>query len=213
MKRPYVVINCAMTADGKIALPSGKQLRISSEEDMRRVYMLRNRSDAVLVGINTVLSDNPKLTVKEKYVKNSKQPLRVVLDSNCRTPSDALVVNKKAKTIIFTAKKTDKRYPDNVEVIVCDTDKYGFIDLKKMLEILGKRNIKKLMVEGGSTIIYNFLKHGLVDDFYVYIGPMILGDKNAPGIVNSAEFEKVIKLKVIDIKKMGEGFLVHYRLI
>jgi 2,5-diamino-6-(ribosylamino)-4(3H)-pyrimidinone 5'-phosphate reductase len=213
MKRPYVVINCAMTADGKIALPSGKQLRISSEEDMQRVYMLRNKSDAVLVGINTVLSDDPKLTVKEKYVKDPKQPLRIVLDSNCKTPDDALVVNKKAKTIIFTTKQTDKRYPDNVEVIVCNTDKYGFIDLKKMLEFLWKRNIKKLMVEGGSTVIYNFLKHGLVDDFYIYIGPTMLGDKNAPGIVSSDEFEKVIKLKIIDVKKMGEGLLVHYRLI
>ncbi len=213
MNRPYIVINCAMTADGKIANPSGEQLKISCDEDMKRVYQLRNESDAVLVGIHTVLSDDPKLTVKEKYVKTPSQPLRVVLDSKYRTPNDALVVNNKAKTIIFTTKKTGKKYPGNVETILCDADKEDFIDLKKMLSILSKKGVKKLMVEGGSTIIYNFIKHGLVDDFYVYIGPMILGDKNAPSLVSTNYFKGVIKLKLVDTKKMGEGLLIHYRLI
>lgn len=205
MKRPYVVINCAMTADGKIASPSGKQLKISCEEDMKRVYQLRNDSDAVLVGINTVLSDDPKLTVKEKYVKNPRQPLRVVLDSKCRTPIDSLVVNNVAKTLIFTAKKTDKKYQDNVELIICDTDKEGFISLEKMLKILFDKEIKKLMVEGGSTVIHNFLKHGLVDDFYVYIGPMIVGGNKAPRLVIDE------CLNLIESKKIGEGILKHYR--
>ena len=213
MKRPHVIINCAMTADGKIAQSSGAQLKISCEEDMRRVYQLRNESDAVLVGINTVLTDDPKLTVKEKYVKNPKQPLRVVLDSKCRTPVDSLVVNDVAKTLIFTSRKADKKYPSNVELIICDTDKDGLIDLEKMLLILSEKGIKKLMVEGGSTVIHNFLKSGLVDDFYVYIGSMILGDKNAPSLINSENFEKIISLKLIDVKKIGEGLLVHHRLV
>ena len=70
MTKPYVIINCAMSADGKIALPTRKQLRISSEEDIKRMYNLRNKCDGVLVGVGTILSDDPKLTVKEKYVKN-----------------------------------------------------------------------------------------------------------------------------------------------
>jgi 2,5-diamino-6-(ribosylamino)-4(3H)-pyrimidinone 5'-phosphate reductase len=213
MKRPHVTINCAMTADGKIAQPSGEQLKISSEEDMKRVYQLRNESDAVLVGINTVLSDDPKLTVKEKYVKNPKQPVRIVLDSKCRTPIDALVVNDVAKTFIFTTKKTYKKYLDNVELITCDTNKEGFIDLEKMLEILSEKGIKKLMVEGGSTVIYKFLKEGFADNFYVYIGPMILGNKKAPNLINSENFEKIIHLKLVEAKKIGEGLLVHYRLL
>src|SRR4030042_1544544 len=100
MKRPYVIINCAMSVDGKIASPSGKQMKISCEEDIKRMYKLRSKSDAVLVGINTVISDNPKLTVKEKYIKNPKNPIRIVLDTNCKTPVDSLVVNDVAKTII-----------------------------------------------------------------------------------------------------------------
>ena len=101
MNRPYVVINCAMSADGKIASPSGKQMRISCDKDIRRMYELRNESDAVLVGINTVLNDDPKLTVKNKYIKNPKQPIRVVLDTKCRTPSDALVADNKASPLVI----------------------------------------------------------------------------------------------------------------
>ena len=104
MKRPYVVINCAMSSDGKIASPSGKQLRISCDEDIKRMYKLRNDSDAVLVGINTVLSDDPKLTVKEKYIENPERPIRIVLDTHCKTPVDSFVVDNTAKTLIFLQK-------------------------------------------------------------------------------------------------------------
>ena len=157
MKRPYVVINCAMSADGKTASPSGTQIKISCDEDIKRMYQLRNESDAVLVGINTVLSDDPKLTVKEKYVKNPKNPIRVVLDTNCKTPTDSLVVNNVAKTFILVRKECFKKFGDNVEIIRCDTNKEGVIDLEKALNILSNKGIKKLMVEGGGTVISSFL--------------------------------------------------------
>ena len=121
MKRPYIIINCAMSSDGKIALPSRKQIRISSREDIERVYKLRNECDAVLVGIETILSDNPKLTVNENYVKNPKQPLRVILDSNCRTPTDSLALSNNAKTLIFTSEGKKKSYQcDHIEIIECE---------------------------------------------------------------------------------------------
>ena len=138
MNRPYVIINCAMSLDGKIASPSGKQMKISCEEDIKRMYKLRNKSDAVLVGIGTVLSDDPKLTVKEKYVKNPKQPIRIVLDTNCKTPDDALVVNDAAKTLIIAGKECNKKYGDNVEIIKCKTNKEGLIDLENLIDILYK---------------------------------------------------------------------------
>jgi 2,5-diamino-6-(ribosylamino)-4(3H)-pyrimidinone 5'-phosphate reductase len=211
MKRPYVVINCAMSADRKIASRLGKQYRISCKEDIKRMYELRNESDAVLVGINTVLSDNPKLTVKEKYVRNPKQPIRIVLDTNCRTPVDYLVVNDAAKTIIVTANKCTKKYADNVEEIICDTNKSGLINLEKLLDILVNKGIKRLMVEGGGTVIYNFLKKGLVDDFFVYIGPMTIGGKDTPTIGNGTNFEKFLKL--VNTRNIGPGKLLHYKLI
>ena len=196
MKRPYIVINCAMSIDGKIASPSGKQVRISCDEDIKRMYELRNKSDAVLVGINTVISDDPKLTVKEKYVKNPKQPIRIVLDTNCRTPVNSLVVNSMAKTFIITAISCDKKFKNNVEIIKCDTDENGLLDLEKLLDILFKKGIKKLMVEGGGTVIWNFLKRGFVDDFYVYVGPMKIGGKNTPTIADEKgqTYESLVKL-------------------
>jgi len=215
MNRPYVVINCAMSADGKIASPSGKQMRISCDKDIRRMYELRNESDAVLVGINTVLTDDPKLTVKNKYVKNPKQPIRVVLDTKCRTPADALVADSTAKTLIITGEKEfSKKYGNTVEVIWCDTNDKGNIDIKKLLDHLYKKGVKKLMVEGGGTVIGNFLKSGFVDDFFVYVGPMVIGGTNTPTLAGNMKVDdENIKLKLVETKPIGQGVLLHYKLI
>jgi len=216
MNKPHVIINCAMSADGKIASPSGKQLRISNKGDMKRVYSLRNEYDAVLVGVKTIQSDNPKLTVKEGYVENPKNPIRIILDTHCRTKIDDLAVDDKAKTLIITNGQCDKKYGSNVEIVQCDIDYEGIIDLKKMLEILHNRGIKKLMVEGGSTVIWNFLKQGLVDDLYVYIGPMIIGGKYTPSMADGegiADQNNPIRLKIVEASKLNDGLLVHYKLI
>lgn len=215
MNRPYVIINCAMSADGKIATPAGKQLRISNEEDIKRMHSLRNSSDAVLVGVNTVISDNPKLTVKEKYVQDPKNPIRVILDTRCRTKPDALAVDDQAKTIIIANGSCDKIYSETVEILQCEIDDEGLIDIKEMLQLLYDKGIKKLLVEGGSTVIWNFLKHGLFDDFYVYIGPIIIGGKYTPSVADGEGIDEnnPINLKIIETKRFGEGILVHYQLI
>ena len=215
MNRPYVIINCAMSADGKIASPSGKQLRISNEEDIKRMYNLRNSCDAVLVGINTILSDNPKLTVKDEYVENPKNPIRIILDVHCRTKTNALAADDKAKTLIITSGECDKNYSSTVEVIQCDVDYEGLIDLEKMLEILSEHGIKKLMVEGGSTVIWNFLKQGFVDDLYVFIGPMIIGGKYTPSMADGEGIsteDDLINLEIVKVSKLSDGILVHYKL-
>ena len=216
MKRPYVIINCAMSADGKIALPNRKQLRISSKEDILRMYNLRNECDAVLVGVETILSDNPKLTVKEKYIKNPNQPIRIILDTNCKTPENALAVNEKAKTFIFTKNECNKRYGANIEIIKCKTEKNGLIELPSMLATLYKKGIKKLMVEGGGTVIWSFLEQGLVDDMYIFIGPIIIGGKGTPTLADGLGInneDNVINLKVVNIDRLGSGILIHYKLI
>ena len=211
MNKPYVIINCAMTLDGKIASKYGKQIKISCEEDIKRMYKLRNNSDAVLVGIGTVLSDNPRLTVKEKYIKDPKQPIRIVLDTNCRTPLDALVVNNDSKTFVIIGKDCNKKFPDNVELIKCKIDKEGLIDLENLIQILQEKKIKKLMVEGGSTVIGSFLKSNLVDDMFVYVASMIIDGANTPTLVKN--INKNINLKLVQSKKLGLGILLHYRLI
>lgn len=203
-----------MSADGKIALPSGKQLRISCDEDIHRMYCMRNEHDAVLVGVGTVLSDDPRLTVKGECVGEIKNPIRVVLDAECRTPEDALVVNQDAKTIIFTGCKCDKKYGSNVEVIKVSVDNNGLVNLEEILERLYDKGIKSLMVEGGSTVIWSFLYHRFVDEMFVYIGPMVIGGVKTPTLADgrgASSIDEVIPLEVVDVQRFGPGILVHYK--
>ena len=215
MNRPHVIVNCAMSVDGKIARPDRRQIRISSDEDIKRMYQLRNDVDAVLVGIGTVLTDDPKLTVKEKYVQNPKQPLRVILDKECRTPHNAFVVNNKAQTLIFSSKKNFvKNYNQNVEVVQVMLDDEGFLDLKQVLSILYDKGVGKLLIEGGGTVIWNFLKNRLVDELYIYIGSIIIGGAKSPTVADGSGIEnenEVVNLKLISLNQLGEGILLHYK--
>jgi len=211
--KPYIIINCAMSADGKIALPDKKQLRISSEEDIKRVHRLRNSVDAVLVGIGTILTDNPKLTVKKKYVKKPKNPVKVILDSKCQIPDDANVL--RGKTIILTTTSTN-RFKDrkDVEIIKCKSKK-GFVDLEDALSKLSKKGIKNILVEGGGTVIWSFIKSGYVDDIYIYMNPMIIGGKDTPTVADGEGIKssrEIIKLDLVGYKKLGDGVLFHYRI-
>lgn len=213
MIRPYIAINCAVSADGKLSLPNKKQIKISSKEDIKRMYELRNNSDGVLVGIETIISDNPKLTVKKKYVRNPKNPIRIILDSKCRVPLDSYVLDNTSITYIITTQNCSRNFGINNEIIICKEDIEGYIDLEELLYKLKKRGINKLMVEGGSTVIWNFIKNGFFDDLYVYIAPFIIGGKITPTMADGLGIDNEkskIMLKIKDIKKLGEGLLIHY---
>ena len=203
-----------MSADGKIALPTRKQMRISCDEDIKRMHRLRNKCDAVLVGIGTILADDPKLTVKKEYVKNIKQPLRVVLDSKGRTPAHALVLNNISKTLIITAKGIEKTYKgSHIEVVSCKIDRNGLIDVKDAIDLLYRKGVRTLLVEGGGTIIWNFLKNKVVDDLYIYIGPCIIGGKETPTVAEGEGIkskEDSIPLKIVTAKRVGPGLMIHY---
>ena len=112
--------------------------------------------------------------------------------------------------------KCNKRFKPNIEIIKCKTDKDGLIDLSYMLEFLLKRGIKKVMVEGGGTVIWNFIKQKLVDDIYVYVGPIIIGGKGTPTLADGEGIKKEkdkINLNLIETKRLGSGILIHYKLI
>lgn len=215
MNRPRVIINCAMSADGKIASPTRKQMRISCDEDIARMYRLRNECDAVLVGVGTILADDPKLTVKETYVSNPKQPLRVVLDTKGRTPPDALVLNDMTKTVVITAEGIGRTYTgSHIEVVECKTDREGFIDLTYALDVLYHRGIRSLLVEGGGTIIWSFLNNKVVDDLYIFIGSCIIGGRETPTVAEGTGIRSdrdIIPLKIVEIKRIGSGVLLHYQ--
>lgn len=207
-----VVINCAMSADGKIALRTRRQTQISNEQDKRRVHGLRNSSDAILVGIDTVLSDDPKLTVNQKYFRNPRHPVRVVLDSHGRTPKSALVLNGASPTIIVTNKSSKKTFP-NAETIRCGKDD---VDLRKLLIILAKRGIKNLLVEGGSKVIWSFLESKLADEVNIFVGSVVIGGEKSPTAAGGegAESERnMVELRLIEAKALGNGVLLRYEVV
>lgn len=198
-----------MSIDGKIALPSRKQTRISNEEDIARVHRLRNECDGILVGIGTVMSDDPKLTVKEKYVENPRKPLRIVLDSKGRTPRDAKVLNEDAPTLIVTSQSSESTFGS------ARTLRLGknTVDLHALMHHLHEMGLRKLLVEGGETVIWSFLREGLVDELRVFIGSMIIGGRMSPtmaGGEGSASFEEIIRLELKRITQIGDGALLEY---
>lgn len=205
MMKPKVIVNVAMSADGKLALPDRTEVKISGEEDFKRVHELRNRVDAILVGIGTVLADDPKLTVKERFVEEADHPLKVVLDSNGRTPEDAQLFDK-GESLIITTEDIDRE-----GWIRCGED--GRVDLNILMKELSKRGVEELLVEGGGEVISSFFKEGLVDEFKVYVGSLVIGGKDAPTPVDgdgADDIDGLINLKLVDYELMDDGILLNY---
>ncbi len=203
--RPKVIVNVAMSADGKIALPDRTEVKISGDEDFKRVHELRNRVDAILVGIGTVLADDPKLTVKGKYVEEPEHPLKVVLDSEGRTPEDAQIFDE-SESLIATTKDVDKE-----GWIRCGES--GRVDLKVLMEELSERGIEEILIEGGGEVISSFFEEGLVDEFSVFVGSLIIGGRDAPTPVDgegSADIDEIIELRFLGHEKMDDGILLRY---
>ena len=203
--RPFIHVNCAMSADGKIAGSDRKQVRISSEEDKQRVKNLRRQYDAILVGVGTVLADDPHLTVKG--LSYDENPIRIVLDRHGRTPEEALVVNDSAPTIIITddyCKKTWK----NADVIRCGDP----FDLNIAMERLAEAGIENILVEGGGETISSFFRNGMVDRYTVFIGSMIIGGRNSPTPADGDGWirEGGLRLELKNTEVLGDGVLLTY---
>ena len=199
IKKPYVILNCAMTLDGKIATKTGSS-EISGKMDLLRVHELRKEVDAIMVGINTVLADDPKLTVHKIQASQEDNPLRVVVDSKARTPLFSRVLNSDAPTIIAVTDSADsekiKKLNEKVELIVCGKDR---VDLDLLMEKLALKGIKTLMLEGGSTLNYSMLIGGLVSEVRVCIAPMIAGGKEAKTLADGEGVQYMkdaVKLKL-----------------
>lgn len=204
--RPKVFVNVAMSADGKLALSDKTEIKISGEEDFERVHKLRNEVDAILVGIGTVLADDPKLTVKDRFVDEPDHPLKVVLDSKGRTPKDAQLFDK-GDFLIATTSEIDKE-----DWIKCGDGER--VDLGMLLEELAERGVEKLLVEGGGEVISSFFKEDLVDEFTVFVGSLVIGGRGAPTPVDgegAQVMEEVIDLDFIGYEKMDDGILLKYK--
>ena len=206
--RPRVIVNAAMSVDGKIALPGGRAVRLSNEEDSRRVHRLRANVDAILVGIGTVLADDPKLTVKPEYGRG-RNPLRVVLDSDGKTPAEAHVLDGNAPTLVVTSDACERTFP-HAEVLRLGEDE---VDLGRLLDHLAKRGVRAVLVEGGSTVIWSFLRHGLADELKVFVSSQILGGRSAPTLAGGEGVTSVAdstRLRLNRTRRVGDGVLLEY---
>lgn len=213
-KKPFIVLKAAMTLDGKIATATGQSKWITNETSRAYGYKLRDIYDGIMVGINTVIEDNPMLTAR---VDGGKNPIRIVVDSSLRIDINANVVqDKSAKTIIATTDKADKDkilklQAQDVDVIVVDKDENDKVDIEKLLDILGQQNICSILVEGGAALSGSFVAKKLVDKVYFFIAPKIIGGKEAKtpvagtGILN---LQEALALKDIQIEKLEEDILI-----
>jgi 2,5-diamino-6-(ribosylamino)-4(3H)-pyrimidinone 5'-phosphate reductase len=212
MNRPYVILNAAMTLDGKITTVGGDS-RISCKEDLDRVHMLRADVGAVMVGAGTVLADDPSLTVRRV---RGKSPIRVVVDGGAKIPTSARVLKGAGKTIVAVSeianpKKVKKLQASGAELVMCGRKE---VDLRGLLKKLCKMGVKKLLLEGGSTLNWNMLKSGLVDEIRLSVAPCIVGGTTAKSLVGGDGFPKIedgVKLKLLQVKRAGRDLLLIYR--
>lgn len=212
--RPFVISKFAMTLDGKIATYSGHSQWITGEEARGTVHELRNEVDAILVGIGTVLKDNPALTTRLKE-RTCKNPIRIVLDRELRTPLDAQIVQTNdAKTIIVTAEGQQHKASAfenlGVELLyvpVIDSK----LDLNAMLDELYKHGITDILVEGGGEVNASFLRNGLIQKFLVYVAPKVLGGRNSITPFTGDDVETIdaaMLLQFAEIDKIGEDLRI-----
>jgi 2,5-diamino-6-(ribosylamino)-4(3H)-pyrimidinone 5'-phosphate reductase len=217
MKRPFVFINVAMTADGKIDTFERKGASISSQSDKERVDRLRAESDAVMVGGKTLLDEDPKLTVKSEALRAervarglSPNPVKVGIVTQAKLqPDSAFLTAGPASTVIFTTRQASKEQISllrsrGVNVYIHDSER---VDLPQALTTLRELGINRLMVEGGATLNFELLRLGLVDELSAYIAPMIFGGELAPTMAAGAGLERsaAIPLKLIDVEKSDDG--------
>ncbi|AEB29178.1 fused diaminohydroxyphosphoribosylaminopyrimidine deaminase; 5-amino-6-(5-phosphoribosylamino) uracil reductase [Carnobacterium sp. 17-4] len=188
-KEPFVVMKNAMSLDGKIATVTGESQWISGESSRKQVHSLRHELAGIMVGIETIIKDDPQLTSR---TLNSRNPIRIVVDSQLRIPiaSKVLTQQDKAKTIVATTKRANNEKLETlkqmgIEVIVTK-EKYGRVDLQELMKVVGAKGIDSILLEGGATLNFSALEEGIVDKIQSYIAPKIIGGKEAKTAVEGA---------------------------
>ncbi|MEK6962265.1 MAG: 2,5-diamino-6-(ribosylamino)-4(3H)-pyrimidinone 5'-phosphate reductase [Thermoproteota archaeon] len=200
--RPYVILSAATSLDGKIATKSGDS-RFSSGKDKIRVYRLRATVDAILVGKNTVNRDDPILTVHQVKGKN---PIRIILDSRATISTKSRIIKtcNKIPTIIAVSKKASNKNLEKLrkfplKIIVSGNN---IVNIKKLLKTLWKLKIKKILVEGGGTVNWEFVNQNLFDEIIVTITPFLVGGKDAVSIIEGKGFSKIVKSRKLKLEKI-----------
>lgn len=209
-KRPFITLKAASTLDGKIATHSLDSKWITSEDARRDVHQLRSENTAILVGVGTVIADDPELTAR---IPNGRNPVRIVLDSSLRIPLDAkLVTDHLADTWIFTKQHVDadKRTAlERLGVSIFETSGQERVDLNDVVRMLGEKSVSSLFIEGGGMVNAAFLENGLIDKVVLYFAPKLIGGRGAPTFLEGTGFELMkdaVELTDGEFTKIGKDF-------
>lgn len=213
-----IIINSAMTVDGKISTISGDS-KISSKEDLVRLHKLRSKVDAIMVGINTVIIDNPMLNVRINNIKK-KFPSRIIIDSTGKIPLNSKILKSASKinTIIIVTKEADKDIINKInsfgaKVLVIGSKS---VNLPKLFNVLYEMGYKKILVEGGGELNWSCITSGLVTDLILTISPKIIGGKKATTLVEGSGYSKIsngINLRLVKVtKNKNDEIILYYKL-
>jgi diaminohydroxyphosphoribosylaminopyrimidine deaminase/5-amino-6-(5-phosphoribosylamino)uracil reductase len=213
---PFVTIKFAQTLDGRIASTTGDSRWISSEPSLKLAHKLRSFHDAVLVGVGTILRDDPQLTVRQVKGRN---PIRIVTDSRLRIPLNSKILRDQeiAPTIIATTPQADRGKSSSlmqmgIETLMVEEDKEGKVDLKDLLKKLGQREFSSILVEGGATLITSLIQQELVDRFVVILAPKIMGKGiDAVGDLGISDVERALKLSLVKTYRSGDDLVIEAR--
>ena len=224
--KPYVILNAAMTLDGKIATKTGSS-EISGPEDLERVHEIRKKADGIMVGIGTVLADDPRLTVHKIPSSKSDNPIRVVVDNKARTPIDFRILNDDADTIIAVGSICDENNPQSdadavsrAKAISQKADVFYSsktpVDLVEFMDYLYSKGIKTLMLEGGATLNFSMIRENLIDEVRICIAPMIAGGRDAKTFFDGEGFDYMkdaVKLELSKSYSCGKDFVMEYKVL
>ena len=213
--RPFVTAKFAMSLDGKIATRTSQSQWITGREARQCVHYLRHIADAVVVGVNTLLKDDPRLTARDSQgCPGDKQPVRVVVDSRGRTPPEAQVFQQPGQTLLavcqIDAKKQAALEDRGVEVVTLPP-RNGAVDIDALLALLGQRGCIHVLVEGGGALLGSFFDRGLVDKVVAFVASAIIGGKDAPAAVGGLgvdQMNQVLRLREVEVKQLGDDLMV-----
>ncbi|WP_135852698.1 2,5-diamino-6-(ribosylamino)-4(3H)-pyrimidinone 5'-phosphate reductase [Halorussus salinus] len=215
-----VVVNAATSADGKLSSKRREQIAISGPDDFDRMDALRAESDAVMVGVGTVLADDPHLTVEEperqvarRERDASAHPARVVADSRARTPTDARILDDEATTYLLVSEAAPAERIEELEAagarLVTAGDER--VDLTSALASLEREGVERLMVEGGGELLFSLFEADLADELRLYVGSKLIGGRDAPTLADGEGFvEEFPELELEDVERVDDGVLLRY---
>ncbi|MTI48237.1 bifunctional diaminohydroxyphosphoribosylaminopyrimidine deaminase/5-amino-6-(5-phosphoribosylamino)uracil reductase RibD [Sporosalibacterium faouarense] len=215
-RKPFCILKTAMTLDGKIATITGDSKWITNKNSRKYVHEIRHRVSGIMVGIGTVLKDDPMLTTRFIQTE-ARNPIRIIVDSKCRIPLDSKVlnINSNSKTIVATTKQADNKKIEKIkergaEVLVVPM-KDRRVDLNSLIGTLGEKGIDSVLIEGGSTLSSSAINEDIVDKYMSFIAPKIIGGKNAKTPVagkGCSVMKDAIILKDLNIKRFGDDLMI-----